>query len=118
MIRRDRTLQRRISTDTLSCPSQAPVGRVPDSSERRPYNRSMSRLFRLRQRAGALLHDWPRFERHMISGAWPKIRNRNEIIATDGRGVRCEWRFTSDLHLANVFPSAAARLMRRAFDEW
>lgn len=64
------------------------------------------------------MYDWPRFERRLRSGAWLEIRNRNERIATDGRGVRCEWRFTSDLHIANVFPSAGARLMRRAFTRW
>lgn len=80
--------------------------------------RAMSRLHRLRQRAGALVYDWPQFERRLRSGAWLEIRNRNERIATDGRGVRCEWRFTSDLHIANVFRSAGARLMRRAFERW
>jgi hypothetical protein len=71
----------------------------------------------LRQRIGALVYDWLPFERR-IRGPWLEIRNRNETIATDGRGVRCDWRFQSDLHIANVFPSTATRLMRRAFAEW
>jgi N-terminal domain of galactosyltransferase len=71
----------------------------------------------LRQRIGALAYDWLPFERR-IRGSWLEIRNRNETIATDGRGVRCEWRYQSDLHIANVFPSTSARLMRRAFAEW
>lgn len=75
-------------------------------------------LRRLRQRAGALLYDWPPFERRLRTGAWLEIRNRNERIVSDGRGVRCEWRYTSDLHIARVFRSAGARLMRRAFAEW
>jgi hypothetical protein len=71
----------------------------------------------LRQRIGALVYDWLPFERR-IRGPWLEIRNRNERIATDGRGVRCEGRFQSDLHIANVFPSAGTRLMRRALEEW
>jgi len=71
----------------------------------------------LRQRIGALAYDWLPFERR-IRGPWLEIRNRNERIAKDGRGVRCEWRFQSDLHIANVFPSTATRLMRRAFTDW
>ena len=36
----------------------------------------------------------------------------------DERGVECHWRFTSDLHIANVFPSAARRLMRRSLERF
>lgn len=71
----------------------------------------------LRTTLGALLHDVPRFERH-IRGRWVLIRNRNERIEFDGRGVRCHWQFTSDLHIAKVFPSAGVRLMRRALRDW
>lgn len=78
----------------------------------------MSGLHRLRQRAGALLYDWPRFERLLRKDRWLEIRNRGERIISDGRGVRCEWRFTSDLHIAQVFPSAGVRLMRHAFGRW
>ena len=46
------------------------------------------------------------------------MHNRDERIATDERGVRCDWEFTSDIHLANVFPSTGARLMRMALSEW
>lgn len=49
---------------------------------------------------------------------WLQIRNRNESIAMDERGVRCLWRFASDLHIANVFPSTSARLMRKALTRW
>jgi len=49
---------------------------------------------------------------------WLQIRNRNESIAMDERGVRCLWRFSSELHIANVFPSTAARLMRKALMRW
>lgn len=50
--------------------------------------------------------------------AWLRVRNRDEEIDTDGRGVRCRWVFTSDLHLAKVFPSTGSRLLRRALAEW
>src|SRR5438874_13333914 len=69
-------------------------------------------------RAGALLYDAPRFVRALRRGHWLDMRNRNERVSTDGRGVRCEWEFTSDLHIAKVFPSAGARLMEAAFGEW
>lgn len=68
----------------------------------------------LRRRLGALIYDVPRF----LSAPWWLMRNRDERIETDGRGVRCEWQFTSELHLANVFPSFGARLMQRAFAAW
>lgn len=81
-------------------------------------NSSEPLLRRLRQAAGALIYDWPAFERRLRGPSWLEIRNRDERIATDGRGVRCEWRFTSDLHIAKVFPSTSTRLLRRAVEEW
>ena len=69
----------------------------------------------LRRIAGALVYDCPRFAWTMASGHWERMRNRNERITIRGRGVRCEWRFTSDLHIAKVFPSAGKWLMRSAF---
>ena len=72
----------------------------------------------LRQRIGALIYDWPRYRRVMRSGRWELMHNRDERISTDGRGVKCEWRFTSDLHIANVYPSLGAKLMAAAFARW
>lgn len=80
----------------------------------------------LRTRAGALLYDWPRLEMTLrglgryrnLRTPWIGMRNRNERLTIDGRGARCEWIFTSDLHIARVFPSAGARLMRRALRDW
>jgi N-terminal domain of galactosyltransferase/Glycosyl transferase family 2 len=72
----------------------------------------------LRHRLGALWHDWPRYRRALAGGRWWLYHNRDERIVSDGRGVRCEWRFTSDLHIARVFPKLGARLMRAAFEEW
>src|SRR5882672_9865197 len=71
-----------------------------------------------RSRAGAVQYDLPRFALSMRSGRWIDMRNRNERVTGDGRGVRCEWEFTSDLHVAAQFPSAGARLMRSAFAQW
>lgn len=72
----------------------------------------------LRTIAGALVYDCPRFAWSMASGRWERMRNRDERVTIRGRGVRCEWKYTSDLHIAKVFPSAGLRLMHRAFAEW
>ena len=71
----------------------------------------------LRAIAGALLYDARNFERH-VHGRWPLIRNRNESISDDGRGVSCDWLFTSNLHYCEVFSGAGRRLMRSALREW
>jgi N-terminal domain of galactosyltransferase len=80
----------------------------------------------LRQLIGALVYDWAPFELRMRGfGArngqpepWLQIRNRSETISMNERGVQCHWRFASDLHISKVFPSTAARLMRRSLDRW
>ena len=72
----------------------------------------------LRQRIGALVYDWPPFAWHVLRGDWVRIHNRDESIESDGRGVRCQWRYTSDLHIAKAFPFAGAWLMRRALRDW
>ena len=71
----------------------------------------------VRRRLGALYHDWPRFLRH-IGGNWTRLRNRSEVLATDERGARGEWEFTSELHIANVYPLTSRWLMRRALADW
>jgi hypothetical protein len=71
----------------------------------------------LRQRLGAIVYDWPRFLRH-LGGHWTRIHNRNETLTVDERGARCEWLYTSDLHVARVYPLAGRLLMRRAFRDW
>lgn len=79
-----------------------------------------------RRIAGALIYDWVPFELRMRGfGArkgrpepWLTIHNRDESIGVNERGVECHWRFTSDLHIANVFPSTARRLMRRSLRRW
>lgn len=73
-----------------------------------------------------MIYDWLPFELRLRGfGAragqpepWLTIHNRDESIGVNERGVECHWRFTSDLHIANVFPSTAARLMRRSLERW
>jgi hypothetical protein len=80
----------------------------------------------LRHTIGALVYDWIPFETRMLGiGAndgrpepWLQIRNRRETIAMNDRGVQCCWRFASDLHIGKVFPTTAARLMRKALTRW
>jgi hypothetical protein len=72
----------------------------------------------LRQRAGAILYDVPRFAASLVANRWIRMHNRNESVSADGRGVKCKWEFTSDLHVAKVFPVAGALLMRAAFAHW
>jgi hypothetical protein len=72
----------------------------------------------LRRRVGALIHDWPRYRQVRASGHWELMHNRDETVTADGRGVFCPWEFTSDLHIANVFPSTGAALMRMALSQW
>jgi hypothetical protein len=71
----------------------------------------------LRTRAGTLVYDWPRFLLH-LGEDWTKIRNRNERLTTGARGARCEWLYTSELHLPNVHPWASAALLRRTLRDW
>lgn len=83
----------------------------------------MSLLLRLRRRAGVLVYDQPLFEAALrglgpyrnLPWPWVAMRNRDELLSTDGRGARCEWEYGSELHIANVLPRAGVRLMMRAF---
>lgn len=68
----------------------------------------------LRHRLGALVYDWPRY----LASDWIHMRNRRERVESDGRGLRCRWEFTSDLHIAKVYPSTGRRLMRHALEDW
>jgi hypothetical protein len=72
----------------------------------------------LRHRLGALAYDWPRFLRHGLAGDPNLMHNRRERIVSDGRGVRCDWMFTSDLHIAKVYPSTSRTMLRRSLNTW
>ena len=76
---------------------------------------------------GALLFDLPRFlfcmrPNWMFSGthAWLLIRNRNEkLVGKSGHvGVSCNWKWTSNIVIANWFPALGRWLMRRALSEF
>lgn len=70
----------------------------------------------LRTVAGALWFDLPLFLRCMATrDGWRMMRNRADIVRrAAGGGVRCEWRYTRSLHLANVFPVTGRWLLKRA----
>lgn len=82
----------------------------------------------LKQKAGALVFDLPRlawslrpeFLTHKPARPWVFMRNRNELLISDDQslGVRCNWKWTSDLHIAKVFPALGLRLMKRALRNW
>jgi hypothetical protein len=73
----------------------------------------------IRQILGALARDGVRFERH-VRGRWERIHNRRETIslAPEGRGVRCDWQWTSVIDYCRFVPGSGARLMRRALADW
>ena len=82
--------------------------------------------YSLKQRLGALLYDFPRFVWSIRPSArrpWVFMRNRNERLTfvSEGRSLpaaQCNWRWTSDLHLAKVFPSLGGLFMERVFRDW
>jgi hypothetical protein len=84
--------------------------------------------YSVKQKMGVILLDWLRYEkglRHenrnsMVHYLWVDLCNRNEKLerAPEGPGVKCLWKWTSDLHAPKVFPSLGIRLMKRAFEDW
>ena len=82
----------------------------------------------LRQKAGAIIHDLPRFlwamrpaRSYRSSRApWVRMRNRNErlIAGKAGRGAQCDWQWTSDLHISKVYPALGRMMMKRALRDW
>lgn len=83
--------------------------------------------FTIRQKLGALLYDVPRFAAAVRGSApdgaaapWVFMRNRSERLEPGPgmRGARCLWQWTSRLHVADVFPWAGRRLLRRALEDW
>jgi hypothetical protein len=87
----------------------------------------MSARFTLRQHLGALVHDVPRtllalrpWGDRAGHAPWLFVRNRAERLHVEprGLGVRCDWRWTSDLHAAHVYPLLGRALLRRALRDW
>ncbi|MDM8553603.1 galactosyltransferase-related protein [Desulfococcaceae bacterium HSG7] len=84
--------------------------------------------YSFKQKIGVLLFDWLKYEiklneivkGHSYHPAWIEICNRAECLemAPQNQGVRCLWKWTSELHAAKVFPSFGLRLMRRALHDW
>lgn len=88
----------------------------------------LKRTFSFKQKVGACIYDLPRFlwttrpefSRPAGAAPWVFFRNRGErlIPALNGFGVQCDWQWTSDLHIAKVFPSLGRLLMNRALRDY
>lgn len=84
--------------------------------------------YSLKHKIGAVIYDLPQFVWAMRparktgadGGPWVRYRNRNErlLIEPGQRGAACDWQWTSDLHIAKVFPALGLRLMKRALADW
>lgn len=82
----------------------------------------------LRHKLGAIAYDLPRFawamrpvrSKSANAAPWAYFCNRNERLLVDPnrQGVTCDWQWTSDLHIAKVFPPLGLYLMRRALRDW
>jgi hypothetical protein len=77
----------------------------------------------VKQKLGAIAYDLPRFLWSMRPSSgqpWVYMHNRDERLtsAPQGFGARCNWQWTSDLHIARVFPALGQRLMNRALEKW
>lgn len=84
--------------------------------------------FGARQKVGAALLDGPRYVRNLMGigtpfigqAHWTRIRNRHDHleIGPGSKGVKPVGRWTSSLHISDVFPSMGRHLRARAFQEW
>ena len=85
-------------------------------------------LTTIREHLGVVLKDSARYGRALKGQdlapngdpLWLHLCNRNETLEVnpDGRGVRCPWRWTSDLHACGVKPVYGRQLASRAFSDW
>lgn len=81
---------------------------------------------RLRLMTGAILFDAPAWFRILLSmagsrDAWLAVCNRHERLIPSPvapKGYRCDWKWTSELHISNVFPGTGSALTRVALDRW
>jgi hypothetical protein len=82
--------------------------------------------YSFKQKLGAIAYDLPRFLWSMRPSSrhpWVFMRNRNERLSPGpGRrspsGAQCDWQWTSDLHIAKVFPALGRSLMKRSLRDW
>lgn len=77
---------------------------------------------RIKAFLGVLLLDAPRYLMAIYNkiSLWDNLCNRSETVIRnpDGRGVFCNWKWSSDLHAPTVIPSLGKRLMLRAFRDY
>jgi GT2 family glycosyltransferase len=78
----------------------------------------MRHLENLRPLLGVMAKDLPRYVRALAAPGegYAALCNRNERLESgpDGRGYRCLWQWTSDLHAPKHLPILGGALMRRA----
>lgn len=98
-----------------------------ESGQASPTTAMWNTFRALKQRAGAILYDWPRFRRALRTGVaagkhpgWVNYCNRHErlIERPDGPGVRCDWNWTTDLHLCRLFPGLGRELLQHCLQDW
>lgn len=84
---------------------------------------------RLKSVLGTLIRDrpflaWPlwlpRALRRGREETWVRFCNRDERLLTNpsGRGLDCDWKWTSDLTLGRVIPRATGLILREALSAW
>lgn len=75
----------------------------------------------VRNLLGVICKDWLRYARALgdSSASYLSLCNRNELLepAPDGKGHRCDWQWTSDLHAPKYLPGLGLQLMKRALAE-
>jgi hypothetical protein len=79
--------------------------------------------YSFKQKLGAIVYDLPRFLWSMRPSSrhpWVLMRNRDEqlVAHASGAGAQCDWQWTSELHIAKVFPSLGRALMKRSLRDW
>jgi len=84
----------------------------------------MTRVATLRSQLGACVHELPialwGLRPTGSRSAWLAVRNRAErLVPGPGvPGLRCDWRWTSSLHVNRVFPRVGRALLRRGLRHW
>lgn len=81
-----------------------------------------------RELAGVLFKDSWRYiialrrnsDDHQVDGRWIRLCNRTEMLEDNpsGRGVRCNWTWSSELHACRILPMLGRRLMEIALTQW
>lgn len=82
----------------------------------------------IREILGVLALDWPRYLRSCRNDAgnksaidhWTRLGNRKQTLEfeSDGRGVRCQGRWSIPLHACDVFPSLGRKLLKRVLQDY